>query len=155
MDIPAWIWFMGGIGFLVIELLTPTFFFGMVGVGALIASLFDLISPNEIVTLIVFIIASGGAAYLAWKYDIYLNKEQTLKSGTDRLIDKKGVVEEKIDSSEGTGIVKVEGERWRAKSKYNEIIESGEEVIVDDIEGTTLIVWELRESMDRTIEEEI
>lgn len=153
--IPAWVWFLSGLLFLVAEMLTPTFFFGIVGVGALVASLVDFIGGNEIISLIAFILASVGSGYLARRYEIYSSTGTELKSGTDRLIDQKGIVEERIDPSNGTGIVKVEGEKWRAKSKYDNVIEKDSEVIVESIEGATLIVWEVQTARSERTRKEV
>ncbi|MBS3812533.1 NfeD family protein [Candidatus Bipolaricaulota bacterium] len=138
--IPTWVWFVSGLLFLVVELNTATFFFGIVGVGALFASLTDLFFSGELAAFIVFIIGSSLAAYLAWKLNIYSTTSSGIKTGADRLIGKIGIVEERVNSSLGTGIIRVEGEKWRAKSEQDKIIDEGREVTVDDIEGTTLVV---------------
>jgi len=154
MDIiPPWIWFISGLGFLIAELITPTFFFGIVGVGALVASLFDLVFGFDSLSFATFVIASGGAAYLAKKFEIR-SEENPLKSGVDRLIDRQGEVQERIESGEA-GIVKVAGEKWRARSKYGEPIEAGAKVIVEEIEGTTLIVWQTEEPKKEIKEQEL
>ncbi len=143
--IPTWVWFAGGLLFLVVELNTTTFFFGIVGVGALFASLTDLFFSGELASFIVFIVGSSLAAYLAWKFNIYSTTSSGIKTGPDRLIDRRGIVDERINSSLGTGIVRVEGEKWRAKSESEEIIEKGNKVVVNGIDGTTLIVEEIEE----------
>lgn len=153
--IPAWLWFVGGLGLLVGELITPTFFMGIAGVGALVASATDAIIGNELVSLIVFILASGASGYVAQKYEIYSRSSQDLKTGPDRLKDKEGIVKQRIDSNESTGVVKVEGEKWRAKSKYGEVIEEGNEVVIDGIDGTTLVVWSKREPTEPVNSEEV
>ncbi len=137
--IPAWLWFIAGLGFLVLELTTVTFFFGTVGFGALIASLVDFLFPGEIGSFIAFVAGTGLAAYLAWKFDIY-SSEGGIKTGADRLINERGTVEERIDPAKGDGIVVVNGERWRAESSNDELIEKGETVEVMSIEGTSLVV---------------
>lgn len=148
--IQPWMWLIAGLGLLVAELITPTFFFGIVGVGALIASLIDLIIPLDQFGLVAFFFGSGAAAYLARRYDLYSSGQGGLKTGPDRMIDKTGVVEEAIDQTKGTGIVVVEGERWRAKSEHDEVIQSGSEVVVSGVEGTTLTVWELEKGIEDT-----
>lgn len=138
--IPTWVWFASGLLFLVIELNTVTFFFGIVGVGALLAAVVDLFFAGEISSFITFILGSSVAAYLAWKLNIYSGSSSGIRTGADRLIGKIGVVEEQIQSSTGSGIITVEGEKWRAKSNLDENIKEGTKVIVKNIEGTTLVV---------------
>ncbi|MFW6422162.1 MAG: NfeD family protein [Candidatus Bipolaricaulota bacterium] len=145
--IPTWAWFVGGLGFLIVELLTPTFFFGIVGVGALLASFVDLLVPGDVSSFVVFVLGSGAAAYLARRFEIYSSSGDEIKTGPDRLIGKQGIVQERIDSAQDTGIVQVEGEKWRAKARYEGNIEKGATVVVDKIEGTTLLVWETQEKL--------
>ena len=143
--IPAWLWFVAGLGMLIIELNTATFFFGTVGFGALLASLADFFLPGEIGSFVTFVVGTGLAAYLAWKFDIYSSSRQTLRTGADRLIDEIGTVEEKIDSSTGDGIVIVNGEKWRAEATDESQIDKGRKVVVEKIEGTALVVREFED----------
>ncbi len=137
--IPSWLWFIAGLGFLILELNTATFFFGTVGFGALVASLVDFLFPGEIGSFIAFVAGTGLAAYLAWKFDIY-SSEGGIKTGADRLINERGTVDDRIDPAKGDGIVVVNGERWRADSLNDESIEKGETVEVKSIDGTSLVV---------------
>lgn len=141
--IPAWLWFIAGLGLLIIELNTATFFFGTVGFGALVASLADFFLPGEIGSFVVFVVGTGFAAYLAWKFDIYSSSQETLRTGPDRLIDKVGTVEEEIDPATGDGVVLVNGEKWRAETDGNDRVIVGKKIVVEDIEGTSLVVREL------------
>ncbi|MFP4136543.1 MAG: NfeD family protein [Candidatus Acetothermia bacterium] len=145
--IPAWLWFIAGLALLVLELSTVTFFFGTVGFGALLASLLDFLFPGEIVSFVGFIAGTGIAAYLAWKFDIY-SSEGGIKTGADRLIGKIGTVEEKVDPVTGGGIVVVKGEKWRAESADSSTIDEGSSVVIDDIEGTSLVVEEAQEASE-------
>lgn len=141
--IPYWLWFVAGLGLLIVELNTATFFFGTVGFGALVASLADFFLPGEIGSFVVFVVGTGLAAYLAWKFDIYSSSKETLRTGADRLIEEVGTVEEGIDPSTGDGIVLVNGERWRAESAEEVKIDVGNRVVVENIEGTSLVVREI------------
>ncbi|MBS3740165.1 NfeD family protein [Candidatus Bipolaricaulota bacterium] len=139
--IPFWLWFIAGIGLLILELNTATFFFGTVGFGALIASLVDFLPPQgETYSFIAFILGTGLAAYLAWEFDIYSSAEGGLRTGADRLIDEVGTVEEEVNPTTGDGIVVVNGEKWRAESTTGDPIAKGAKVVVKDIEGTSLVV---------------
>ncbi|MBS3788058.1 NfeD family protein [Candidatus Bipolaricaulota bacterium] len=143
--LPAWLWFIAGLSLLVVELNTATFFFGTVGFGALVASLADFLLPGEIGSFVVFVVGTGLAAYLAWKFDIYSSSQETLRTGADRLIDETGTVEEEIDPSTGDGVVLVNGEKWRAEPVDDVKIGTGKRIVVEDIEGTSLVVSEFEE----------
>ncbi len=140
--IPAWLWFIAGLGLLIIEMNTATFFFGTVGFGALLASLIDFLPfiQGEIASFVTFVVGTGIAAYMAWKFDIYSSSRETLKTGADRLIGEKGIVEEKIDPATGEGVVVVNGEKWRAESVTGVPIEAEKEIVVKSVEGTSLVV---------------
>jgi len=143
--IPAWLWFIAGLALLVVELNTATFFFGTVGFGALLASLVDFFIPGEIGSFIAFVAGTAVAAYMAWKFDIYSSSRETLRTGADRLIEEVGTVDEKINPATGDGVVIVNGEKWRAESADEVQIEAGEKVIVNSIDGTSLVVRKLEE----------
>lgn len=145
--LPAWLWFIAGLGLLIIELNTATFFFGTVGFGALVASLVDFLFPGEIGSFVAFVLGTGLAAYMAWKFDIYSSKGG-IKTGADRLIDEVGTVEEEVDPVTGGGIVFVKGEKWRAESATEKTIEKGNSVVIKDIEGTSLVVEPAEEADD-------
>ncbi len=151
--IPTWVWFASGLLFLVIELNTVTFFFGIVGVGALLATVVDLFFAGEIPSLVTFILGSSLAAYIAWKFNIYSGSSSGIKTGADRLIGGVGIVEEEIQSSTGSGIITVEGEKWRAKSDLDENITEGSKVVVKNIEGTTLVVKRLTNTNNQSEED--
>lgn len=148
---PAWLWFIAGLGLLVVELNTATFFFGTVGFGALVASLADFFF-GEIVSFVVFVVGAGLAAYLAWKFNIYSSSQETLRTGADRLLDETGTVEEKIDPSTGDGIVLINGERWRADSSEGVKIDVGKKIVVEDIEGTSIVVRKFEDDSSDQVE---
>lgn len=145
--LPAWLWFIAGLGLLIIELNTATFFFGTVGFGALIASLVDFLFPGEIGSFVAFVLGTGLAAYMAWKFDIYSSKGG-IKTGADRLIDEVGTVKEEVDPVTGGGVVFVKGEKWRAESATEKTIEKGKNVVIKSIEGTSLVVEPAEEADD-------
>ena len=138
--LPSWLWFIAGLGLLVIELNTATFFFGTVGFGALLASLVDFFFAGETASFVAFVSGTGLAAYMAWKFDIYSSSRETLKTGPDRLIGEKGTVEETIDPVTGDGVVVINGEKWRAETATDETIEVDDKVVVRSVEGTALVV---------------
>ncbi len=146
--IPAWTWLLGGLFLLVAELLTPTFYLGIIGVGALVGGLFDLLpGSNDLISFIGFLAGTGGAAYLARKFSIY-SSDREFKSGVDKFIGEEARVKRPIVPGEEEGVVRVQGEDWRARSKYGDRIESGTRVVVEEIEGTTMIVWPMESSKE-------
>ena len=75
--------------------------------------------------------------------DKFINKK-TVATNSYSLINKHGIVTMDINPIEATGLVKVNGEIWSAKSQYESIIAQGTEIEVLDIDGVKLIVSPLK-----------
>jgi membrane protein implicated in regulation of membrane protease activity len=67
-------------------------------------------------------------------------KVEKQSTNSDRLVGEDGVVTEQINNITGKGLVKVKGQIWSARSLDEKIIEEGEIVKVNKIEGVKLIV---------------
>ena len=61
-------------------------------------------------------------------------------TNADMVIGKTGIVTEKIDNLAPSGLVKVSGSVWTARSADNTAIEVGERITVKEINGVKLIV---------------
>ncbi len=126
---------------LVIEIitlgLTTIWFAG----GALVAFLLSLVSDSFILELVVFLVVSLVLLFftrpIAQKY---FNK-QRVKTNYESLIGRDGKVIERIDNFNNTGQVVVGGLEWTARAlDSQEIIETGERVIIREVSGVKLIV---------------
>lgn len=126
---------------LVIEIitlgLTTIWFAG----GALVAFLLSLVSDSFILELVVFLVVSLVLLFftrpIAQKY---FNK-QRVKTNYESLIGRDGKVIERIDNFNNTGQVVVGGLEWTARAlDSQEIIETGERVIIRKVSGVKLIV---------------
>ena len=126
---------------LVIEIitlgLTTIWFAG----GALVAFLLSLVSDSFILELVVFLVVSLVLLFftrpIAQKY---FNK-QRVKTNYESLIGRDGKVIERIDNFNNTGQVMVGGLEWTARAlDSQEIIETGERVIIREVSGVKLIV---------------
>ena len=67
-------------------------------------------------------------------------------TNADALIGKECKVTENIDNLNGTGAVYVDGKTWTARSDDDEVIEVGQTVIAERIEGVKLIVAKAAET---------
>jgi len=132
------VWVTGAIILFVFEMITPGgFFFACLGIGALATSVFSAFVPNEWFQWVVFAVLSLASLYsirpIARKYF----QQNEKKSNVDALIGKKAVISEAVHPPE-LGVLKVEGEIWRAESDEN--IEKGEMAEILAVEGTRLKV---------------
>lgn len=95
--------------------------------------------------LLLFAAVSGVTLYftrpLAKKYV----NAKAVPTNSDRLIGMTGVVSERIDNLEGSGLVAIDGKTWTARSSNGCVIETGTRVTALEISGAKLIVEAVRE----------
>ena len=134
-------WLILFVVLLIIEIitmgLTTVWFAG----GALVAFILAFVGFELPVQIIVFLLVSIALLVLTRPLAIkFFNKERQ-KTNAESLIGQKAVVLEKIDALHGTGRAEVNGMEWSARTdEIEDIIEAGEVVIIEGIQGVKLIV---------------
>ena len=139
------VWGAALVIFLIVELATV----GLVSIWLAIGSLAGLIAAfcgaklwlQVVLFLVVSILALAATRPLAKKF---LNSKK-MPTNADRVFTMAAVVVEEIDNLKGTGIVKVDGKTWTARSLTGEVIKMGTVVRPQSIEGVKLIVSVLEE----------
>lgn len=131
--------------FLIIEIFTTTFLMFWPGIGAFFAFLTSLVTDNQVIQIAVFTITSILMIIfmkpLVKKF--FKNTDDTAMN-SNSLIGKTGIVIKEINTLEGKGQVKVNGELWSAFTEdENAIINEGEKVTVESITGVRLKVKSL------------
>ncbi|MBR2590032.1 MAG: NfeD family protein [Clostridia bacterium] len=118
-----------------IQLVSVWFLIG--AVGALIAA---LCGANFITQAVIFVLVSVitlvATRPLVKKYI----QPKIQATNADRCIGAQALVTQKIDNTAETGQVKVKGSVWTARTADESVIECGERVTVEKIEGVKLIV---------------
>ena len=132
------VWVTGAIILFVFEMLTPGgFFFACLGIGALITAICAVFAFPDWIDWVVFAAVSLVSIYsirpLAKKYF----QKGDHKSNVDALMGKKAQVTEPVNPP-SLGMVKIEGELWRAEAE--QAIEAGAMVEILSVEGTRLKV---------------
>ncbi len=143
MELLAWhVWMMIGIGFIIIEIFDPAFFFVSLGIGAIltgVASMLPLIGGSIPLQILIFAIIS----FISFLFMRKLGKKVLTNTGGETnvyaLKGKTGTVTKEIPH-EGKGFVKIGGEEWSAIEETQQAIELGAKVIVQGIDGNKLIV---------------
>lgn len=109
--------------------------------GALVAFILAFVGFDLPVQIIVFLLVSILLLVLTRPVAIkFFNKERQ-KTNAESLIGQKAVVIEKIDTLHGIGRAEVNGMEWSAKTdEAGQIIEAGEIVTIEGIQGVKLIV---------------
>ena len=133
------IWLVIAAALLVIEIitlgLTTIWFAG----GAVLAAAVAAFGVNWISQTLVFAIVS----FLLLIFTRPFAKKHLMrqeKTNAEGLIGQKAVVVHTINNIMSEGMVKINGMEWTARSKNDETIDEGTEVIVDSISGVKLIV---------------
>ncbi len=141
------VWLIAVIGFAVLEAVTyqlVSIWFAIGSIGAMIAA---FCGAGLLVQIIVFLIVSVLALVVTRPFVKKMMKKNGIhKTNSDVLIGKTAVVLDKIDNIAESGQVKVSGMVWTARSGDESVIEEGEHVLVDHIEGVKLIVRKQEEN---------
>ena len=140
-DWADWVWWLIAAGALIIaELFSGTFVLLMFGAGALAASVAGLVGAPGWVQALVFAIVSALALWLVRPWiNKRLHKGEDQKMGMATIEGAYASVLERVDRDHG--MVKIEGELWRARPYDHEMIfEPGERVRVVRVEGATALV---------------
>lgn len=154
---PSILLFVFGIIFLIIEAFIPGFgIFGISGLTAVITAIILAASSiaSGVYMLLVSLIISGIAAFLAFKYlkrkgalkSIILSESATREAGYSTsqdysyLLGKKGIT---VTPLRPSGIVEIEGKRYDMVSDGS-YLSSGEEVEVGKVEGYRIIVRKIK-----------
>ena len=93
-----------------------------------------------LVQIALFVIVSAVAVWLTrgWGEKIFNDKIQATTA--DRILGQRGQVLEDIDNAQSTGVVKVDGKIWTARSADGQHIPAGSQVTIRSIEGVKVIV---------------
>ncbi len=130
------IWFIAALILIILEPILPGLVIIWFGFGALFAGLFALLGANFYVQLLVFAIVS--LLSLAFIRKTVEKEDKNPKGvGALRLVGKEARVIKHIPAGD-YGIVKIDGEEWRAFCETE--CKEGELVKVFKVEGTHLIV---------------
>lgn len=109
-------------------------------VGALAAMVAAMCQAHLLVQIALFVIVSAVAVWLTrgWGEKIFNDKIQA--TNADRILGQRGQVLEDIDNAQSTGVVKVDGKIWTARSADGQHIPAGSQVTIRSIEGVKVIV---------------
>ena len=142
--ISVYLWLIGLIVFIVIEIatmgLTTIWFAG----GALIALLFALADTPLVVQVLVFLVISIVLLICTRPLAVKFFNRQREKTNIDSMIGKQAIVLKEINNLKGTGMVNLGGMEWSARAYEDEaVVSEGAIVEVKEIRGVKLVVAEV------------
>ena len=125
----------------IVELLTTQLVTIWFAVGALVSFFLALFGVKQIwIQILAFLIVSAAALAVTRPLVRKTLKRKTEPTNADMVIGKTAIVTEKIDNIAGTGLVKVGGTVWSARTADQSVIEEAQEVEVQEIQGVKLMV---------------
>lgn len=145
MDYEIIFWIGAIIVFVAVEGVTA----GLVSIWFVAGSVFALIAAalgGEIwLQVTLFLLVSALALWLTRPLaKKYIVRKKT-NTNADRVLDQEGIVKQAIDNIAGTGVVRVGGIDWTARSESGDIIREGTRVRSLRIEGVKIYVTPLEE----------
>lgn len=140
MDSRTLFWLIFAIAMAVLEGVTVQLVSVWFAVGGLAACIASLFTDSLIIEVIVFVVVSAIALAVTRPLVKKLKQRGSQPTNADRFVGKTGVVITAVDNSIPQGMVKVDNEKWTARSVSGEPIEEGATVIVTAIEGVKLMV---------------
>ena len=135
-------WLIASGIFFIAEIITTGFLVFWLGIAGLITMCISFFTDNLMIQASVFVILSA-VLILATKPFVkkFVNKKgNTEKTNAFSIIGKTAIVIKDIDSINGVGQIKVDGEVWSAEGINGSNIEKGTKVEVKEIDGVRAIV---------------
>ncbi len=136
-----WIWWLVAAGVLVVaELFTGTFVLLMLGAGAFAGAIVAALGGELWLQGLVFAVVS---TFALWLVRPWINKRLERGKEATGLASIEGTEATVIERVEpGHGMVKIEGELWRARPfDVEKSYDPGERVRVVKVDGATVLVW--------------
>ena len=135
-------WLIASGIFFIAEIITTGFLVFWLGIASLITMCVSFFTDNLIIQASIFVILSA-ILILATKPFVKKfihKKDNTEKTNAFSIIGKTAIVIKDIDSINGIGQIKVDGEVWSAEGINGSNIEKGTKVEVKEIDGVRAIV---------------
>ena len=130
------IWILIAVVFIILELITTTFFLVWFGIGSVVAALLNYWGFDIYIQFTGFVIVSAVLILLTRKFADKITPENSKKTTAERLIGLNAKVIRQVDDS--SYIVRVSGEEWSAHT--NDPVDIGDTVKVVGINSIILII---------------
>ncbi|MBQ3266119.1 MAG: NfeD family protein [Ruminococcus sp.] len=140
MDTMTIIWLILAVAMAVLEAVTVQLVSIWFCIGSVAACITSLFTDNIIIEAAVFVIVSALALAVTRPLVKKMKSRGAEPTNSDRYIGKTAIVIENIDNDKAQGLVKVDNQKWTARSVTGDIIPKGTSVTVSAIEGVKLMV---------------
>lgn len=140
MNTMTLIWLILAVAMAVLEACTVQLVSLWFAIGSLAACITSLFTDSIVIQAVVFVVVSAVALAVTRPLVKKLKRCGAEATNADRYVGRTGVVIEAIDNDLPQGMVKVDNQRWTARSVSGEPIPEGAHVKVTAIEGVKLMV---------------
>lgn len=136
------IWLIAAIVLIIFEVCSATFGAICFAIGAGFSALAAGLGANLTWQIIVFAIVSLLTFIFLRPFMLKImdRKSKDVKTNADALVGRKGIVSERIDASQHTGRVAIDGDDWKAVTEDGSVIEKGVEVEIVKLDSIILTV---------------
>ena len=137
-----YIWLIAAGIFFIAEIMTVGFMIFWLGVAALVVTVISLFVDNVFIQMAIFVVLSAILLLLTRPFvdKFVTKKDDKVATNAFSIIGKEAKVIKKTDSVTKLGQIKVGTETWTAKDTNDGVLEEGEIVKVDSIDGVKAIV---------------
>ncbi len=135
-------WLIVALLFGIIEIATVNFYTLWLAIAAVVVailSVFGLGTAGQIIAFSVISLLLVLLSESVVRKVVFGNKGEFV-TNVEAIKNQEGIVTFTINNQKGEGIVKIRGTDWSARSALNEVIEAGEHIIVERIEGVKVVV---------------
>lgn len=137
----VYVWLGILVAAVIVEVCTTQMVSVWFAIGALASFFVALAGVEQIwIQIVVFVIVSATAVIVTRPLVKKMVNRKAEPTNADMVIGKTGVVIETIDNLASSGLVKVAGAVWTARSEDASVIGENEKVIVKEISGVKLLV---------------
>ena len=141
-EVWRWVWTILAVVMLIGEIFTAGFFLLPFGIGAAAAAILAWFEAGSAAQWITFFVVSIVSLLYVRRFVHHQDDDDPTPVGSNRYLNAKAVVLETVNTEAGTGMVRMESEKWRATTE-GDPIEPGTAVKVLRITGSRLVVAEL------------
>ena len=127
-----------GIGFIILELFTPSMFFLNFAVAAFVTALVSLYTARMITLVLIFFVLSFLSFVFLRPLLLKRMSKETETGVNDKYIGKKTKVIEEVSGNNGA--ISIYDERWNARTEDGLVIPAGEEVEIIRNDSLTMYV---------------
>lgn len=132
-----WWWLIAAVLLAILETMTGTLYLICFSLGGLAGGLVSFGSESVLIQFGAFAVVSFGTIFWLPRF-AKSGGGESRGAGADSLVGEAGVVLEAFESADGSGMVKIRGQSWRAESKGP--LPAGSRIIVNRIVGNRLEV---------------